>query len=681
MTDLTWAISSCALLLALIALRAVFGSRMKPGLRYALWGLALLRLLLPIQLFSAPWGVSAELPDRAAAQEIDRPAAVSAPLPAAEPGTAAPVTGTAVQPRPSVEIAATPEKTAEPAAEKRSLGDILLLLWKLGACVTAALFLFTNLRFRLRLRARRRPLEVDCPLRVCAVENLASSCLLGNTVYVSAETAEDETKLRHVLAHELSHHRHGDHIWVLLRCAALALHWYDPAAWWAAALSRQDSELWADAGALARLGEEERESYGETLIQLSTRRARRVSLLCTATAMTNGKRSLRERVRMIAKKPRMTAAVLTAVLLLAAAAAGCAFAGAEKEPAVTPEPGASAPVTQATIDRNSLFTGVTLPENCENNLQGQLYCPENAAIYGTSFARNRDDLLSALLGDSPEKLSDGVYQSGYSTLNCQFDTTIRLRDNGIMPILEAAFPVTAQAGDTEGKKAMGVSKENYGSGDLAWLPMDEAAKQVEAFLKSLSVNGIERFMAKTLDPETIRQTLDSLLAYLREEGKPADEREIERISGLLKEAEGLEDGYYFFCYRMVLDDVPVFTAPNTATEIGLNGAEIYCIYGKDGFVFLNMTRVPSTVTLQDSGALIPPETAAGTLAGYLSFDPEAPAIRLEDFYLTYAYQNRDNNALHPTWVLVTSRAWWRDESVRQYGYYMIDAITGERIGR
>ena len=115
MTDLTWAISSCALLLALIALRAVFGSRMKPGLRYALWGLALLRLLLPIQLFSAPWGVSAELPDRAAVREIDRPAAVSAPLPAAEPGAAAPVTGTAVQPRPSVEIAATPEKTAEPA--------------------------------------------------------------------------------------------------------------------------------------------------------------------------------------------------------------------------------------------------------------------------------------------------------------------------------------------------------------------------------------------------------------------------------------------------------------------------------------------------------------------------------------------------------------------------------------
>ena len=49
-----------------------------------------------------------------------------------------------------------------------------------------------------------------------------------------------------------------------------------------------------------------------------------------------------------------------------------------------------------------------------------------------------------------------------------------------------------------------------------------------------NINGIERFMAKTLDPETIRQTLGSLLAYLREEGQPADEPEIERVSGLLK---------------------------------------------------------------------------------------------------------------------------------------------------
>ena len=46
--------------------------------------------------------------------------------------------------------------------------------------------------------------------------------------------------LRHVLAHELTHYAHKDHIWSLLRCLALALHWYNPLVWLAAALSKRD---------------------------------------------------------------------------------------------------------------------------------------------------------------------------------------------------------------------------------------------------------------------------------------------------------------------------------------------------------------------------------------------------------------------------------------------------------
>ncbi|MBR3382505.1 MAG: hypothetical protein IKG85_05655 [Clostridia bacterium] len=54
MTDPIWIISSCALIVAVIAIRAVFGKRMSAGLRYALWGLVLLRLLIPGTVFSKP---------------------------------------------------------------------------------------------------------------------------------------------------------------------------------------------------------------------------------------------------------------------------------------------------------------------------------------------------------------------------------------------------------------------------------------------------------------------------------------------------------------------------------------------------------------------------------------------------------------------------------------------------
>ena len=326
MTDLTWILSSCALILAVIALRAAFGKRMRPGLRYALWGLVLLRLLYPGTVLSSPVSVQGV----AEQSEVVRNFEVLRGVDTIEymDIDSSENSGYIVCPKRegmSLEWG-TPERF-ERMQTTLKVRDVLEPIWFAGIAITSIVFLVSNLRFYAQLRKRRKPLETDCPLRVYSVENLSSSCLFGNSIYVAAETAADEAKLRHVLAHELSHHQHGDHVWALLRCVALALHWYNPLVWWAAALSRQDSELCADAGALKRLGEAERESYGATLIELSARRAPKASLLCTATTMTNGKQSLKERVTMIACRPRMTAAVVIAVVAIAVVAAGCSFAG------------------------------------------------------------------------------------------------------------------------------------------------------------------------------------------------------------------------------------------------------------------------------------------------------------------------------------------------------------------
>ena len=327
MTNLTWVLSSCVLILAVIATRAAFGKRMRPGLRYALWGLVLLRLLYPGTVLSSPVSVQGV----AEQSEVVRNFEVLRGVDTIEymDIDSSENSGYIVCPKRegmSLEWG-TPERF-ERMQTTLKVRDVLEPIWFAGIAITSIVFLVSNLRFYAQLRKRRKPLETDCPLRVYSVENLSSSCLFGNSIYVAAETAADEAKLRHVLAHELSHHQHGDHVWALLRCVALALHWYNPLVWWAAALSRQDSELCADAGALERLGEAERENYGATLIELSARRAPRASLLCAATTMTNGKKSLKERVTMIARRPRMTVAVVIVVVLIAAVAAGGAFAGA-----------------------------------------------------------------------------------------------------------------------------------------------------------------------------------------------------------------------------------------------------------------------------------------------------------------------------------------------------------------
>jgi hypothetical protein len=73
------------------------------------------------------------------------------------------------------------------------------------------------------------------------------------------------------------------------------------------------------------------------------------ALLLTATTMTGGKGGIRERIRLIAKKPKTVAAALVALLLIAAIAVGCTFTGAkEKTREPTEAPATAAPSAEPT---------------------------------------------------------------------------------------------------------------------------------------------------------------------------------------------------------------------------------------------------------------------------------------------------------------------------------------------
>lgn len=367
MTDLIWIITSSVLILAVIAIRQVFGKKMSAGLRYALWAIVLLRLLIPGTVFSSPVSVhgaaeSTEIVQNFEAvrgvdaiaytssgsvegvtRRADPPAQAEVP-PAPSGGTGSP----AVPSAPTVVTStlvenATPQRFTRMQAALK-LRDILNYVWLIGIGLFTLYFAFTNVRFYLRLRPRRKRLDIESPVPVYSVEKLESSCLFLGSIYVSAPTAEQADRLRCVLEHEKAHRRHGDQIFALLRNAALILHWYNPLVWLAALLSRRDSELFADAGAVARLGETERERYGMTLIELSALRPISAPILSAATTMANGKRELKNRITHIAKKRRMSFAIAAAVLLAVAAAVFFTFAGCK-----SPEnPGPDAPEVKVT---------------------------------------------------------------------------------------------------------------------------------------------------------------------------------------------------------------------------------------------------------------------------------------------------------------------------------------------
>ena len=130
-------------------------------------------------------------------------------------------------------------------------------------------------------------------------------CLFGffkPAVYVTSEAVADENILRHAVEHELTHYRHMDNIWSLLRVVCLAVHWYNPIVWYAAVLSRKDSELACDEATIKRLGEIERAAYGYTLVRLTCEK--RPELLNTATTMTGSGKAINERISLIVKKPK-----------------------------------------------------------------------------------------------------------------------------------------------------------------------------------------------------------------------------------------------------------------------------------------------------------------------------------------------------------------------------------------
>lgn len=324
-----WILSSSVLIAAVAALRAALKGKIAPWLQYALWLLVLVRLLVPVSLTASRISVANLLPQEEPQAAVLKPAAQPSFDFEDLPGTAhgnisiAPAASSA----PAAEM---PEPVAAPE-ETMDWGRLLQSVWIAGALLVGLALLGSNLTFYLRLERSRRMLHTDLPLPVYASGGLPSPCLFGllrPAVYVPTAYVEDEQAMSHILAHEWSHYKQGDHIWSLLRSLCVALHWYNPLVWLAAVLSRQDAELCCDAAAIRRLGEGQRLPYGRTLLSLVTAKPRPADLLSCATTMRSGKRSLRHRISYIANKPKMLAVTAAAVLLAAAVAVGCTFTGA-----------------------------------------------------------------------------------------------------------------------------------------------------------------------------------------------------------------------------------------------------------------------------------------------------------------------------------------------------------------
>ncbi len=346
-----WIVSSSVLVAVVILLRALLKGKISLRLQYALWGLVLLRLLAPVSFGSASFSVQNALPKeaksipqsvmiRGEAQIRTEQETYSYALPAQREQYEAK--------RQELKRAGEQAHVAGCSELIDGLSRILTGIWIAGMSAVALCLLVSNLRFALRLRKTRKLLREET-LPVYLTAETDTPCLFGlfrPAVYVTPEAAEEEGRLRHVIEHELTHYRHADHLWSLLRGLCLILHWYNPLVWWGAILSRRDCELACDEATIRRLGEGERASYGRTLIYMTC--LKRPAILVTATTMTGSKGSIKERIALIVKKPRTAVITLIMVILAAAVAVGCTFTGGKEpgtEPTAAPTPAPSVKAT------------------------------------------------------------------------------------------------------------------------------------------------------------------------------------------------------------------------------------------------------------------------------------------------------------------------------------------------
>ncbi|HVA45417.1 MAG TPA: M56 family metallopeptidase [Pirellulales bacterium] len=250
-----------------------------------LWGLVLLRLLLPVappSSFSLQNLLPSFVSEGGEPRDID-------PQPAAGYMYAAP------QPQPyeaaELALAASPPTGPDLTEPGDNVAAMLRLVWLAGAAVFMLATLIGHGRFCRRLR-RAQPIDdpklcdlwkscrqmagvrVDVPMLLFdGVEQPAVSGMLRPKLLLPPHVADlDEQQLRMVMLHELAHVRrwHVAANWLLV--IIRAAHWWNPVFWLAAARFQSLREQACDAFALERIDGVSSHSYGELLLALADRR-------------------------------------------------------------------------------------------------------------------------------------------------------------------------------------------------------------------------------------------------------------------------------------------------------------------------------------------------------------------------------------------------------------------------
>ncbi len=354
-TLLEISIYSGVLFIFIMLIKKIFKNKMSPFLHYVIWGLFLLRLIMPFTV-DAPVHIltyPAQMPSALQTDMIiSADNSFASNIPYTDLSDTLADNGQAEPPQSPA------QPGAAPALQQTKLSEtqIVLAVW-LGTallCLTyisaVACLLFRRIKrhsapasaYLLRLLDDvKTELGIKSKLKlVCQYGYGSPALLFPRTILIHMDTlaALDDDRIKDCLRHECMHFKRGDHIVNLALTLLNCVYWFNPFIWFAFYEIRKDLEVFCDSAVVRHMSPSARHDYAMLILDLSAQ-ARHMQI---ALGMVRNKKAAMRRIKGIFMEQKSKRSVKLVSATLAMLLTICCFTTA-----CQPTPELSAVVNKA----------------------------------------------------------------------------------------------------------------------------------------------------------------------------------------------------------------------------------------------------------------------------------------------------------------------------------------------
>ena len=336
------------MIVVVMILRKLFGSRVKSGAICVLWALVAIRLLIPVQLFGNVVNVTDYLTEnvinlqgRGITTEVQvkwdsvsdsQTGGHSQTGDDSQAGSSAQSdgniqTGSSVMSDNNAQTGSYVRSTSHVQSDDYvKIVNYMRVIWLIGMVVMFAVVVVSNLIFTGRLMSSRKLAGKSGRINIYKTETVDSACLYGvvrPAVYVNDNAGDNEF----IINHELTHYRHRDNWWALVRMLCVCIYWFNPLVWMAAHFHKEDCELFCDEAVIKNCSANERQKYGEVLLNAAARRSGRLSDIYLLSGASSGYRKLKKRIERIAGSRKTYKSAAFVLIMIVVAVTVLAFGG------------------------------------------------------------------------------------------------------------------------------------------------------------------------------------------------------------------------------------------------------------------------------------------------------------------------------------------------------------------